>query len=77
MNNMAVVIFSPTYFKIGKTYTVSSQYEHTFIGKCIECNGDKVVFETPYGKISITPTMVVSDDYRFEKLDIKIGDKDE
>lgn len=68
---MAVVVFSPTYFQIDAMYTVSSNYEHTFIGKCVECDGDKVIFETPYGKLSITPSMVVSDDYKFEKINIK------
>jgi hypothetical protein len=74
---MNVIIFNPDAFCIGKSYSVSSRYEHTFLGKCIEVKGDLVVFETPYGKISITTGMVVSDDYRFEKLDIKIGDKNE
>lgn len=67
---MSVVVFSSTYFNIGAMYTVSSRYEHTFIGKCVECDGEKVVFETPYGKLSVTPSMTVSDDYKFEKINI-------
>jgi len=69
---MSVVVFSPTYFNIGAMYTVSSRYEHTFIGKCVECDGEKVVFETPYGKLSVTPSMTVSDDYKFEKININL-----
>lgn len=74
---MSIVIFSPTYFNIGAMYTVSSRYEHTFIGKCIECDGENVVFETSYGKLSITPTMAVTQDYRFERLPIKDATSEE
>lgn len=67
---MNVIIFNPSVFCIGESYSVSSRYEHTFIGKCVEVKDNLIVFETPYGKISITPGMVVSDDYRFERINI-------
>jgi len=67
---MNVIIFNPNVFCIGESYSVSSRYEHTFIGKCVEVKDNLIVFETPYGKISITPGMVVSDDYRFERINI-------
>lgn len=67
---MNVIIFNPAVFCIGESYSVSSRYEHTFLGKCVEVKDTLVVFETPYGKISVTPGMVVSDDYRFERINI-------
>jgi hypothetical protein len=67
---MNVIIFNPNVFCIGESYSVSSRYEHTFIGKCVEVKDNLIIFETPYGKIPITPGMVVSDDYRFERINI-------
>lgn len=66
-----IVTFTPNLFQVGESYSVSSRYEHTFIGKCVQFDPDKVVFETPYGNLPITPTMAVTQDYRFEQLHIR------
>lgn len=60
------------YFNIGDTYSVTSDYESRFVGKVIDLDDNispkLVTFDTVYGVLKITAEMVISQNYRFERL---------
>lgn len=65
-----IIQFTPGYFIEGEMYSVTGNYESGFIGTCEKVEDDVVTFSTPYGDLTITASMVINDDYRFQKVSL-------